>query len=108
MDRTAPTILPHNLNHVIGTAAARLSVDAWSADRISADERILSGGRKGCGTAIDGARIPFFKVEMTTAPTPARRLAPFCNLFRDLPLLLKKPGHNRAMGPTKEKENETY
>jgi len=50
MDRTAPTILPHNLNHVIGTAAARLSVDAWSADRISADERILSGGRKGCGT----------------------------------------------------------
>src|SRR5882757_3198665 len=50
MDRTAPTILPLNLNLVIGTAAARFSVDTWSADQISADERILSGGRKDCGT----------------------------------------------------------
>jgi hypothetical protein len=44
---------------------------------------------------------------MTTALLPARRLGPFCDLFRDLPLLLKKPGQNRAIGPTKEKENET-
>jgi hypothetical protein len=108
MDRTAPTILPHNLNHVIGTVAARLSVDTWSADQISADERILSGGRKGCGTAIDGARIPFFKVEITTALTACTAVGTVLRLFRDLPLPLKKPGHNRAMGPTKEKENETY
>src|SRR6476661_4572899 len=50
MDRTAPTIFPLNLNHVIGTAAARFSVDTRSVDQISADDRILSGGRKRCGT----------------------------------------------------------
>jgi len=110
MDRTAPTIFPLNLNHVLGTAAARFQSDIRSADQTSADNRILFGGRKGCGTvksAVDGARIPFFKVEMTTALTPPRRLGPFCDPFRDLPLLLKRPGQNRAMGPTKEKENET-
>jgi hypothetical protein len=30
------------------------------------------------------------------------------DLFRDLPLLLKKPGQNRAKCPTKEKESESY
>jgi hypothetical protein len=51
MDRTAPTILPLNLNHVLGTAAAPFSVDVRSADQISADARMLSGARrKGCDT----------------------------------------------------------
>jgi hypothetical protein len=45
MDRTAPTILPLNLNHVLGTAAAPFSVDVRSADQISADDRRLSGAR---------------------------------------------------------------
>jgi len=65
MDRTAPTILPLNLNHVLGTDAAPFSVDVRSA------------------------RFP---------------LTPGC----DLPLLLKKPGQNRAMCPIKEKESEWY
>ena len=104
MDRTAPTFLPLDLNHVLGTAAAPFSVDIRSADQPSADDRILFRGRKGCGTVKTRrrwARIPFFKVEMTTAPTPARRLAPFCNLFRDLPLLLKKPAAKPGHGPNK-------
>src|SRR5258706_9105840 len=50
MDRTAPTIFPLNLNHVLGTAAARFPSDIRSADQTSADDRILFGGRKGCGT----------------------------------------------------------
>src|SRR5258705_1657381 len=99
MDRTAPTIFPLNLNHVLGTAAARFQSDIRSADQTSADNRILFGGRKGCGTvksAVDGARIPFFKVEMTTALTPTRRLGPLCDPFRDLPLLEKA---GRKTGP---------
>jgi hypothetical protein len=40
MDRTAPTILPLNLNHVLGTDAAPFSVDVRSADQISADDRM--------------------------------------------------------------------
>src|SRR5258708_39471001 len=50
MDRTAPTIFPLNLNHVLGTAAARFPSDIRSADQTSAGDRILFGGRKGCGT----------------------------------------------------------
>ncbi len=49
MDRTAPTFLPLDLNHVLGTAAAPFSVDIRSADQPSADDRILFRGRKGCG-----------------------------------------------------------
>ena len=41
MDRTAPTILPLNLNHVLGTDAAPFSVDVRSADQISADLSII-------------------------------------------------------------------
>ena len=110
MDRTAPTILPLNLNHVIGTAAARFSVDIRSADQTSADDRILFAAGKVAEPsrrAVDGARIPFFKVEMTTALTACTAVGTVLRLFRDLPLPLKKPGQNRAMGPTKEKENET-
>jgi hypothetical protein len=40
MDRTAPTILPLNLNHVLGTDAAPFSVDVRSADQISAEDRM--------------------------------------------------------------------
>jgi len=50
MDDTDPTILPLDLNHVLGIAAAPFSVDVRSADQISADDRMLSGGRKGCNT----------------------------------------------------------
>ena len=45
---------------------------------------------------------------MTTALAACTAVGTVLRLFRDLSLLLKKPGHNRAMGPTKEKENETY
>jgi hypothetical protein len=48
MDRTAPTFLLLDLNQVPGTAAAPISVDVRSADQISADNRMLSVGRKGC------------------------------------------------------------
>src|SRR5258705_4954770 len=111
MDRTALTILPHNLNHVIGTAAARFSVDTWSADQISADERILSGGRKGCGTVKTLHRWGAHPFLQGRDDNGANRLHGGWDrsaIIRDLPLLLKNPGHNRAMGPTKEKENETY
>jgi hypothetical protein len=38
---------------------------------------------------------------MTTALTPTRRLGPFCDPFRDLPLLLKRPGAKPGHGPNK-------
>jgi hypothetical protein len=82
MDRTAPTIFPLNLNHVLGTAAARLPLHGFSPTSgrlirlppatgyFSAAGKVAVPSRR----AVDGARIPFFKVEMTTALTPARRL----------------------------------
>jgi hypothetical protein len=54
--------------------------------------------------AVDAARIPFFKVKMTTALTPARRLGPFCDLFRDL-LAVEKAGAKPGHGPNKGEGN---
>jgi hypothetical protein len=94
MDRTAPTFLPLDLNHVLGTAAAPMSVDVRSADQISADKRMLSVGRKGCDAVKTLRRCgahPFI-VEKIRRRSPARRSGPFCDLFRDPPLWLKKLG----------------
>jgi hypothetical protein len=110
MDRTAPTILPLNLNHVIGTAAARFSIDARSADQISADDRILSGGRKGCGILKTRRRLGAHPYLQGRDDNGADRLHGGRNrsaIYFATCSLLKKPGQNRAMGPTKEKENET-
>jgi|SRR6478735_8155460 hypothetical protein len=108
MDRTVPTILPLNLNHVIGTAAARFSVDTRSADQISADDRILSGGRKGCGILKTRRRLgahPFFKVEMTTALTVCTAIGTVLrSISRPAPAVEKagaKPGHGPNKGEGK-------
>ena len=103
MDRTAPTIFPLNLNHVLGTAAARFQSDIRSADQTSPTTGYFSAAGSVAvpsRRAVDGARIPFFKVEMTTELTPARRLAPFCDLFRDL-LAVEKAGAKPGHGPNK-------
>ena len=108
MDRTAPTIFPLNLNHVLGTAAARLPLHGFSPTSgrlirlppttgyFSAAGKVAVPSRR----AVDAARIPFFKVKMTTALTPARRLGPFCDLFRDL-LAVEKAGAKPGHGPNK-------
>ena len=104
MDRTAPTFLPLDLNHVLGTAAARFQSTSGRLIRLPPTTGYFSAAGKVAvpsRRAVDGARIPFFKVEMTTALTPARRLGPFCDLFRDLPLLLKKPAAKPGHGPNK-------
>ena len=104
MDRTAPTIFPLNLNHVLGTAAARFQSISGRLIRLPPTTGYFSTAGKVAvpsRRAVDGARIPFFKVKMTTALTPARRLGPFCDLFRDLPLLLKKPAAKPGHGPNK-------
>ena len=88
MDGTAPTILPLDLNHVLGTAAAPFSVDVRPADQISADDRMLSGGRIGCGTStrsVDVAHILCFKVEMITALIAYTAAETILRLFRDPP-----------------------
>jgi len=108
MDRTAPTILPLNLNHVIGTAAARFSVDIRSADQTSADDRILFAAGKVAEPsrrAVDGARIPFFKVEMTTALTACSVVGTVLrSILRPAPAVEKagaKPGHGPNKGEGK-------
>ena len=109
MDRTAPTFLPLDLNHVLGTAAAPFSVDIRSADQPSADDRILFRGRKGCGRqdAPSMGAHPFLQGRDDNGADRLHGGWDRSAIIRDLPLLLKNPGHNRAMGPTKEKENET-
>jgi hypothetical protein len=54
------------------------------------------------------ARILCLNVEMITADRLDGGRDRCANLFRDLPLLLKKPGQNRAMCRIKEKESESY
>src|SRR5580704_14493047 len=111
MDRTAPTFLPLDLNQVPGTAAAPISVDVRSADQISADNRILSVGRKGCDAVKTPRRCdahPLLQRREIRRRSSARRSGPFCDLFRDPRLWLKKLGQNRAMYPIKEKESEPH
>jgi hypothetical protein len=109
MDGTAPTILPLNLNHVLGAAAAPFSVDVRSADQISADDRMLSGARKGCDTVKTLRRCGAHPLLQGRDDHGADRLHDGWNRFISRPaLLLKKPGQNRARCPTKEKESESY
>jgi hypothetical protein len=110
MDRTAPTFLPLDLNHVLGTAAAPISVDVRSADQISATGCFPSAGKVVMPSrrSVDAAHIPCFNVEKIRRRSPARRSGPFCDLFRDPCLWLQKLGQNRAMCLIKEKESEPY
>src|SRR5258706_11158790 len=104
MDRTAPTIFPLNLNHVLGTAAARFPSDIRSADQTSAGDRILFGGRKGCGTVKTRRRWgthPFLQGRDDNGADACTAVGPFCDPFRDLPLLLKRPGAKPGHGPNK-------
>ena len=85
MDRTAPTIFPLNLNHVIGTAAARFQSTPGrlikfppTTGYFPAAGNVAVPSRR----AVDGARIPFFKVKLTTALTPARRSRPVAERSR--------------------------
>jgi hypothetical protein len=95
MDGTAPTILPLELHHVLGTAAAPFSVDIRSADHISADDRMLPGGRIGCGTVKTFRRCgtnPLLQGRDDHGADRLHAAGTFCDLFRHLPMWLKKPG----------------
>src|SRR6476620_11795642 len=100
MDKTAPTIFPLNLSHVVG-AAARFSVDTRSVDQISADDRIPSGGRKRCGTVKTRRRWgahPFLQGQDDNGADACTAVGTFCDLFRDL-LAVEKAGAKPGHGP---------
>src|SRR6266403_3773254 len=110
MDRTAPTIFPLNLNHVLGTAAARFESDIRSADQTSADDRKLFCGRKGCGTVKTRRRWGTHSFLQGRDDNGADAYTAVGTALRSIsrPAAARKGrGQNRAMGPTKEKENET-
>jgi hypothetical protein len=100
MDRTAPTIVPLDLNHVLGTAAAPLSVDVRSADQISADNRMLSVGRKDCDAVKTLRRCgahPLLQGREDKAPMACTAVGTVLRFIsRPTPVVEKagaKPGH---------------
>jgi hypothetical protein len=71
MNRTVPTILILDLNHVPATAAAPFSVEVRSADQIPVTTGCFpSAGMLAMPSrrSVDAAHIPCFKVENITAP----------------------------------------
>jgi hypothetical protein len=100
MDRTASTFLPLDLNHVLGTAAAPISVDVRSADQISADNRMLSVGRKGCDAVKTLRRCgahPLLQRREDQAPIACTAVGTVLRFIsRPAPVVEKagaKPGH---------------
>jgi hypothetical protein len=70
MNRTVPTILILDLNHVPATAAAPFSVEVRSADQIPVTTGCFpSAGKLAIPSrrCVDAAHIPCFKLENITA-----------------------------------------